>query len=277
LVVAMPRLWFPLLPFALAVGLACGRSPPADPVILELSGQAVHRSDFDRHVQALEARGGSVEPKVRAALIDPFLEEQVLVLEARSRGLLKPGDSAEDQEAAVRKLLSDEVLSRVQVSDEEVAAYYAAHAGDFTVPETVVLRQILVPTENEARDVRRRLSKVPRSFEGLAQSRSRAPEASKGGLMGAFSRGELPPELEVAAFALSPGGTSEVLSTPLGYHVLHVDAREPSRERALEECRAEIRTLLTRQKSDQATRQFVRELLSRAKVNHEATQPVRPS
>lgn len=266
------------VPFLILGALACRDARPADPVILALDGETVRRSEFDRHVQALEARGtGAVDAGVRSALLEPFLEEKVLILEARSRGLLKPGASAEEEELAAQKLLSDEVLSRVSVTDDEIAAYYGEHSQDFRVPETLTLRQILVSSENEARDIRRRLQKDPKSFEPLAQSRSRSPEASKGGLMGTFRQGELPSELESAVVALPASEVSEVVPSPLGFHVLRVDARQPARDRKLEECRDDIRSLLTRQKSDQGTRQFVRDLLARAKVNHEAAQLTRPS
>jgi peptidyl-prolyl cis-trans isomerase C len=218
-----------------------------------------------------------VDAGVRNALLEPFLEERALILEARARGLLKPGASAEDEEMGAQKLLADEVLSRVTVTDEEIAAYYTEHAPEFRLPETMTLRQILVSSENEARDIRRRLLKDPKSFEALAQTRSRSPEASRGGLMGTFSLGELPSELEAAAVALPVAGVSDAVPSPLGFHVLRVDARQPARGRKMEECRDEIRSLLTRQKSDQATRQFVRDLLARAKVNHEAAQLPRPS
>ena len=95
--------------------------------------------------------------------------------------------------------------------------------------------------------------------------------------MGTFTRGELPSDLEAVAVALPVSGVSDIVPSPLGFHVLRVDARQAARERTLEECRHEIRALLTRRKSDQATRQFVRGLLARAKVNHEAAQPPRPS
>jgi superfamily II DNA or RNA helicase len=75
----------------------------------------------------------------------------------------------------------DEVLSRVSLTDAELDAYCQAHARDFDRPERIRLRQILVPTPNEARDVVRRLKKDPKSFATLAQTRSRAPEASTGG------------------------------------------------------------------------------------------------
>lgn len=258
----------------LVVGFfSCGDARSGDPVILALGSENVRRSEFDRHVKALEARGGApLSPSVRKALIEPFLEERVLVLEARNRGFLKPGSSPEEEEAAVRGLLVGSVHSKVRVTDEEVAGYYQEHAAEFRVPETMTLRQILVPTQNEARDVRRRLQRDPKSFEVLARTRSRGPEASSGGLMGTFSRGQLPPELETAAFALAPGATSDIVTTPLGYHVLRVESRQPAREPTLEGCKAEIRALLSRQRSDESERQFVRSLLARAKVNHEAAQ-----
>lgn len=246
-----------------------------DPVILALDDQVVRRSDFNRHLEVLKARGLEAgDASVRRSVLDAFLEERVLVLEAQKRGLLKPGSSGEAGEAAAQRLLGEAARTAAGVGDEEVAAYYAAHQAELSVPETIVLRQILVTTQNEARDVRRRLAKEPKSFELLAQTRSRSPEASQGGLMGRFSRGQLPPELEQAAFALAAFSTSDPVKTALGYHVLRVDARELARDRSLDECRSEIRVLIQRQKADEAQRQLVRGLLAKAKVNYEAAQAV---
>jgi len=265
----------PLL--ALLLVLSCRGPRQGDPVILALGDQTVRKSDFDRHVATLESRGGvAVSPEVRRALFDSFLEERVQVLEARTRGLVDPQASPEEERRAVERLLSD--VSRVEVRDDEVARYYEEHAEQFKKPETVTVRQILVATSNEARDVRRRLVKEPRSFEGLARSLSRAPEAPTGGLMGTFSRGQLPPELETAAFALPAGGTSEIVESPFGYHVLRVETREAERGTSLEEAQGFIRQILSRQKSDRKVREFVSDLLARAKVNHAAADsPSRPS
>jgi parvulin-like peptidyl-prolyl isomerase len=87
--------------------------------------------------------------------------------------------------------------------------------------------------------------------------------------MGTFETGQLPSELEAPAFALAVGVTSDIVSSPLGYHVLRVDARTAAREQPFEECAAQIRAQLLRERSDQSVRAFVAQLLSRAKVNHE--------
>ena len=256
-----------------------GAADTADPVVLALGEQTVRRSDFERHVAAVQARGGVTDltPEVRQALFDRFLEERVLVLEARARGLGNAGESEEKESDSVRRLLSDAVLARVDVTDAEVDGYCRSHVRDFDRPERIRLRQILVPTSNEARDVVRRLKKEPKSFAMLAQTRSRAPEASTGGAMGVFARGELPPELEKAAFALDAGETSDVVPSPLGFHVLRVEERVPAREAGVADCREAGRAELRRRKSDQSVKEFVRDLMARAKVNHEALSSPRPS
>lgn len=261
---------------AVALTVCCRQT---DPVILSLDDQVVRRSDFERHVAELETRGGNrLGPEVKRALLETFLEERVLVLEARSRGLLGPRATPEEERQAVQKLIVDATRPTPPPTDEEVAAYYHEHTSELEVPETVTLRQILVPTLNEARDVQRRLLKQPKSFETLARSASRGPEAAGGGLMGVFARGQLPPPLEAAAFSLSPGAVSEIVETSFGYHILRVESREPARAPSLPESQARIRALLSRQKSDQKARQYVADLLARAKVNHEAARiPSRPS
>jgi parvulin-like peptidyl-prolyl isomerase len=252
--------------------VACDRARP-DPVVLSLGDEVVRRSDFERHLQGLE-RDGRLERSVRRAVFDSFVEERVLVLETRRRGLCRPGASPEEEQQAVQRLLSV-AAPAAGVAEADVQSYYEQHRPELAVPETVTLHQILVPTENEARDVRRRLVKDPKSFEVMARSLSRAPEASTGGLMGSFARAQLPPELEAVAFALPVGAHSEPIKTAFGYHVMRVDAREPARERRLDECREEIASRLQRQNSERAVRGFVQELLARAKVNHEAAE--RPS
>jgi parvulin-like peptidyl-prolyl isomerase len=250
-----------------------------DPVLLELGDETVRRSDFERHVAAVQARGGgtSLAPEVRRALLEPYLEERILVLEARARGLTARGDAEEKENESVRRLLSDAVLSRVSLTDAELDAYCREHARDFDRPERIRLRQILVPTSNEARDVVRRLKKDPKSFAVLAQTRSRGPEASTGGTMGTFGRGELPAELEAPAFAHSAGETSDVVQSPLGYHVLRVDERVAATQTGHAQCREAARSQLLRQKSDLSVREFVQGLMARAKVNHEAVTGSRPS
>jgi peptidyl-prolyl cis-trans isomerase C len=247
--------------------LACADT---DPVLLELDGQRVRRSDFARELARAEAHGpGPLSSQARRGLLDAFLEQRALVIEARRRGDLADGAGPEQEVEAVRRLL-DQAVSSPAVSEQEIAAWQAAHSGELVAPEKVSLRQVLVPTLNEARDVKRRLGKDPRTFDTLARAVSKGPEAAVGGYMGRFERGQLPPELEQAAFSLADGATSEPIQSPLGYHVLRVESRQEARPIPLEEARERIRDRLVREKRAAAERGFVAQLMARAKVNHEA-------
>jgi hypothetical protein len=258
--------------------LAVASCGDPDPAVLELGGEVVRRSDFERHLAAVDERGlGPVSPEARRGLLDAFLEQRALVIEARRRGLVPEGAGAEDEARAVGRLLA-EAVTAPEVTEAEIEAYHAAHAAELAVPETVSLRQILVPTLHQARDVRRRLARNPRAFEAIARAESRGPEAAAGGYMGRFAPGQLPPELESAAFRLPAGGTSDIVETALGYHVMRVESRQPAREPTLEEARETIRGRLAREKRAQAERAFVAGILARSKVNHEAAlRPAPPS
>lgn len=69
---------------------------------------------------------------------------------------------------------------------------------------------------NEVRD-----AKLP--FESLAQKYSEDITAVQGGDLGYFSRGQLEPSFEEAAFALKPGEVSELVQTQFGYHIIKVE------------------------------------------------------
>lgn len=254
--------------------VACSES---DPVILRLGGERVRRSDFERYLAAMESQAlGPVPEEAWRGLLDAFLEERALVIEARGRGLVAAGASPEEESRAVSRLLA-EAVPPPEVTEAEIEAFFRTHAAELSLPETVSLRQVLVRTLNEARDVKRRLVRNPRSFDAIARSESRGPEAGTGGYMGRFERGQLPPELEEAAFALPPGATSEPVASALGYHILKVESRQPARERTPEEAREGIRRRIAREKRSEAERAFVAGVLARSKVNHEAALRARPS
>jgi peptidyl-prolyl cis-trans isomerase C len=267
----LPALLVGLLANAVLAVACAGR----DPVILQLEGERVRRSDFERYVAEVQARTGAtsgpLDEAVRRGLLDAFLEERALAIEARRRGLLPKGASAGEEPAAVTKLLAT-AIPPPTVTDAEIEAWHAAHPKELLVPERITLRQVLVSTINEARDVRRRLAKArdPRTFDTIARAQSKGPEASVGGFMGTFERGQLPPELEAPAFALPEGATSQPVETPLGYHVLKVESRQPAREIPFDEARERIRDRLVREKRVSAERVFVAEVMARARVNHEA-------
>ncbi len=129
------------------------------------------------------------------------------------------------------------VRSHIEVREDEVAAYWAAHGDEVpAAPDSVRLASILVPVEAAEAAQREAQRKVGlalqelgegKAFAEVARRRSEDPSAQRGGLLGTFRRGELSDRrLEEAVWSLRVGETSRPVLTDRGVHVLRLDAAE---------------------------------------------------
>jgi parvulin-like peptidyl-prolyl isomerase len=95
--------------------------------------------------------------------------------------------------------------------------------------EQVHARHILVPTEDQAKDVLMQLQ-AGADFASLAATLSADPGSKdKGGDLGWFPRGVMDKPFEDAAFALQAGQLTDVVHGANGYHIIQVLERDPSR------------------------------------------------
>lgn len=244
--------------------LMVGCRAPYDPVVIRFKGVDVRHSAFLKELQPLAAKGTDIaDPAMKASAFDRFVEETVVAIAASPAGSL-----GEDRAESERWLASN--LPPASVSEEEVRAFYDAHPEVAQVQESATLREILVATMQEARDVVRILASDANAFELLARTRSRSPHAPGGGLMGSFRRGELPPEIEGAAFGLTPGQVSGIVTTTFGYHVLRLEAKTAPATRSFADSRPDIEARLSEAKARLRMKQLIDSLVSQAQVNYEA-------
>jgi len=169
------------------------------------------------------------EARRKRIVLDPHVAETSLDLARREyppggleEELLKKGKSVEDylketgSSLLLRKLLKREVIDRIAVSREEVEKYYEEHRDQFRKPEEVRVRQIVTKTEEEAEKLRKMILRGA-SFEELARQHSLGPEAQKGGDLGYFPRGRMPPAIEEACFKLWSSHVSRVAASPTAF------------------------------------------------------------
>ena len=172
------------------------------------------------------------------------------------------------------KVVDREVRSGVMVGDAEMKRYYKGHQTRFALPEEYTLSQILIQPRSadsaaealeKARIVMAELKRGEK-FEDAALRYSDGPTASRGGRLGLVRQGELLPAIERAIAQLVPGGISEIIETPEGYHIVRVDERTPRQFRPFDEVKFEIQGLVFQQKSEDVFQSWLVNLKNKAYI-----------
>jgi parvulin-like peptidyl-prolyl isomerase len=172
------------------------------------------------------------------------------------------------------KVVEREVRNGIMVGEAEMKRYYKEHQDRFALPEEYTLSQILIQPRSadsaaealeKARIVAAELKRGEK-FEDAALRYSDGPNASRGGRIGLVRQGELLPAIERAIASLPPGGISDLVETPEGYHIVRVDEKTPRQFRPFEEVKFEIQSLVFQQKSEDVFQSWLVELKNKAYI-----------
>ena len=185
----------------------------------------------------------------------------------QERGVTLEGWREELKESLImEKLLEEAVYSRVDVTDKEVADYYAANRGQFDRPAQVRARQIVVADEAEGQEVLG-LLRQGRPFAEIAAEYSLSPDAEQGGDLGFFARGEMPPEFDEVVFDLPVNRLSDLVKSDYGYHIFLVEEKRKAARLKKKDVADEIRAILESQKKEVVYLDWLQEMRARAVIS----------
>ena len=162
---------------------------------------------------------------------------------------------------------------KIEVTDAEVQAYYQQHLESFREPEKRRIDYVLFevkPTPEDtseiwadAEDLVARI-KEGEDFAELAKAYSEDPgSASKGGDLGYIEKGSMVKPFEEAAFAAPIGEVVGPIRSPLGLHIIQVEAKKIENGRE----KAKTRHILLKFKASSKTIEDIRD-----KANYFATE-----
>lgn len=174
------------------------------------------------------------------------------------------------EDMMIERLIAREVNRGASASPAEVKRYYNEHPQEFERPDQVRVRQIVVATLEEAKEVKA-LLQGKGDFAALARKYSTAPESENGGDLGYFAMGEMPAEFNVV-FSLPKGGISDIVKSPYGFHIFKLEDRRHAGKAGMDEAYKEIAEKLRREKIDMRYKRWLEGLRTRTKfeVNYQA-------
>lgn len=235
--------------------------------VLYQEGLKMQNKDLDKEVAEQSA-------KRKAAFKSPADYEKAL----KELGLSeKDLSDLTRKEIVINNLLEKEVVSKVTVTEAEVQKFYDENKEKFKTEESVRASHILIGADEKAsaddkkkakekaEAVRKKIA-AGEDFAALAKTESTCPSASQGGDLGFFSKGQMVPEFEKAAFALKPGEVSEVVETKFGYHVIKAVEKKPAGTVSFEEAKKNIEGYLKAQKSRDQVNAYLEKLRKAAKI-----------
>ncbi len=114
------------------------------------------------------------------------------------------------------------VTGPIEVTEDELRAYFEENRASYEIEEQVTASHILVSTEEEAQQLLDQLAEGA-DFATLAQEHSiDTASGIYGGSLGAFTRGQMVEEFENAAFSTPVGEISGIVASDYGFHIIWV-------------------------------------------------------
>lgn len=302
---------FIVIGILLGCGHGTERDRAASIICAQVNGKKISLEDFNQELQRLnlDTEAPYIESdeqlkSLRKELLLLMIDKEILVQEAKSKDItIGPEDlevslkdiskgypsgkfSVEEylkdpayekwrsfflEGLLIKRLIQQEIEPAISVSEEEMRSFFLSHRQDFDRDREFRVRQIVVESEMEAREILKLLQEG-HDFAKLARESSLSPDREAGGDLGFFGLGQMPPEFDEVIAQLKKGEISDVVQSDYGYHIFQlIEIHEP-KEATWEDARPKIEQILLAKKRDLAFHDWLFALRSRShiKINPEA-------
>ena len=214
--------------------------------------------------EALKQLPGSYAQRQVRDILDEAIFAALLEQEALRRGYAaRPNIATEarklENTLVLDRLLGTVIFPRVQVTGEDVKAFYEQNPKLFTEPETIRIQIIALENEQEAKAALQELRRGE-DFAALARRRSKDPgTAQLGGELGWVTRGKLDPAIETAAFSLKVGELGLAKSEKAAF-VVKLEEQRPARLQEFAKVRDKAQELLLNQRRREEMNRWISRL-----------------
>jgi len=260
-------------------------TPPAKPsgvIIAQVGSMYITLEQLDQKIEEMNARFNkdAALPKLTPEEKIAFLKEEVIpiylfYIEAKTRGIDKDPKIKEQLANMEIMLVASQFLTK-ETGDanppaKEIEAFYESYKDQFSPAEERRVREIQVVTEAEAKEALIELLKGG-DFAVLAQERSKAESAAKGGDLGFIAKGQRGEDFkkfdEVAFSAsLESGQISSVFKDKKGYYIIKIDGVRGGKAPSLNDVWDQVKNTFVALKQRQKIQELNGTLSKKTKVS----------
>ena len=235
-------------------------------VLAIVAGREITNADVDAFLANLpaEQRQYASNPYFREQYVEQVVTLHVLEKMADDLQL----DMTEDYKKMLDNIVRDikarmamnEIMKDITVTDIEAETVYNINPDNFSKPETVSAKHILVDSEDVCNEILAQIQNGEKTFEDAAKESSTCPSGQQGGDLGEFGKGQMVKEFEEAAFAAEIGAIVGPVQTQFGFHLIKVEAKSEAETLAFDVVKEQIKKNLLQQKQQQAYTAKIAEL-----------------
>ena len=235
-------------------------------VLAIVAGKEITNADVDAFLANLpaEQRQYASNPYFREQYVEQLVTLHVLEKMADDLQL----DMTEDYKKMLDNIVRDikarmamnEIMKDITVTDIEAETVYNINPDNFSKPETVSAKHILVDSEDVCNEILAQIQNGEKTFEDAAKESSTCPSGQQGGDLGEFGKGQMVKEFEEAAFAAEIGAIVGPVQTQFGFHLIKVEAKSEAETLAFDVVKEQIKKNLLQQKQQQAYTTKIAEL-----------------
>lgn len=192
-------------------------------------------------------------------LLEPDRYKDITVTDEEIRQYFETHKDSYKTDPAVKvrylKFDPQSYVGLAEISDDEIAEYYAENPAEFQNPKTVEARHILIKVDPQAspEDVAKAKERIEsvlqkardgQDFAELARQYSEGPSKDKGGYLGSFRREAMVKPFSDKAFAMKAGEISDPVKTQFGWHIIKVEKVNDASTTSLADATPQIRQKL---------------------------------
>ncbi|MBI1823196.1 MAG: SurA N-terminal domain-containing protein [Nitrospirae bacterium] len=274
---------------------------PLSKTLVVVGGEKILDSDLNQAIAEIGSEmpvpQGEALDRLKSDLLDQLIQTRTFLQEAKRKNIQVSKSELDDfltkskaeysendfnellkgkgltYERWVQKISDNMIIQKLEEkatetvpepTPDEIKEFYNSHLDDYKLKPGVRIRQILVGTEKEAREIRSALVKGA-DFAKLALERSISPDKDLGGDLGILTKDQMPEGFEVT-LSLPINTISPIIKTSYGYHIFRVEGKQNGKISSLSEEAPRIRTLLFQERRDKEFAKWAIDLRKRTDI-----------